>query len=140
MARAGQFPAITGRLSARAGTPAIATGLQAGWALVLLWSGTFDQLILYAGIGLSAASILSVAAVYVLRVRRPELPRPFLVPGYPWTPAFFLIVNLALTGVVCSEEPRIAAYSILSILSGLPVYLLMSRASRRKTRAIEAGR
>ncbi|WP_435007321.1 APC family permease [Tundrisphaera lichenicola] len=139
MARAGHFPEIVGRLSRRTGTPAIATGLQAGWGLVLLWSGTFNQIILYAGIGLSVASILSVAAVYVLRMRQPELPRPFLVPGYPWTPAFYVVVNLALTIAVFAEEPRIATYSMLSIISGLPVYLLMAHSRRRQNRAIDNG-
>jgi basic amino acid/polyamine antiporter, APA family len=131
MARAGHFPRIAGRLSTRAGTPVIATGLQAGWALVLLWSGTFDQIILYAGIGLSMASILSIAAVYVLRVRQPHLPRPFLVPGYPWVPAFYLLVNSALTIAVFAEEPWVATCSVLSILTGLPVFAVMAHARPR---------
>ena len=96
--------------------------LQAGWGLVLLWTGSFDQLVLYAGLGLSLASMLSVAAVYVLRVRQPDLSRPFRVPGYPWVPAFYLVANLALAAAVFAQEPRIAAWSVLSILSGLPVH------------------
>jgi basic amino acid/polyamine antiporter, APA family len=132
MARAGHFPRIAGRLSPRTGTPVIATGLQAGWAVVLLWSGKFGQIILYAGIGLSLASMLSVAAVYVLRVRRPDLPRPFLVPGYPWVPAFYLIANLALTVAVFAEEPLVATCSVLSIMTGLPVFAIMTHAHRRK--------
>ena len=82
MARAGQFPSIAGRLSPRTGTPVVATLLQAGWALVLLWTGSFNQIILYTGVGLSLASLFSVGAVYVLRIQKPDLPRPFLVPGY----------------------------------------------------------
>jgi basic amino acid/polyamine antiporter, APA family len=126
MARAGQFPRIAGRLSSRTGTPLVATMLQAGWALVLLWSGSFDQIVLYAGVGLSLTSLLSVGAVYVLRVRRSNLPRPFLVPGYPWVPAVYLIATAALVVAVFIEEPRIGTCSVLSILSGLPVYAIMS--------------
>ncbi len=122
MARAGQFPRVAGRLSPRTGTPVMATMLQAGWALVLLWTGTFDQIVLYAGVGLSLASLLSVGAVYVLRVHRPDLPRPFLVPGYPWVPAIYLTATTALIVAVFIEQPWIAACSVLSILSGLPVY------------------
>jgi APA family basic amino acid/polyamine antiporter len=131
MARAGQFPAIAGRLSDRTGTPVVATALQAGWGVVLLWSGTFRQLVLFAGVGLSIASMLSVAAVYVLRVRQPDLPRPFFVPGYPWVPAFYLAANAALTVAVFAEEAKVAALSILAILSGLPVYFAMARTSRK---------
>ena len=131
MARAGQFPRIAGRLSPRTGTPVVATILQAGWGLVLLWTGSFNQLVLYAGVGLSLASLLSVGAVYVLRVRRPDLPRPFRVPGYPFTPAVYLFATAALVVAVFAEEPFVASCSLLSILSGLPVYAIMTARRRR---------
>ncbi len=130
MARAGHFPAIAGRLSGRSGTPAVATWLQAGWGLVLLWTGSFEAIVVYIGVGLSLSSMLSVGAVYVLRARRPDLPRPFRVPGYPWTPAVYIVANAALTIAAFVEESRISLLSILSILTGLPVYALM--ASGRK--------
>ncbi len=134
MARAGQFPAFAGRLDPRTGGPRVATILQGGWALVLLWSGSFDAIVLYTGIGLSLNSLLSVAAVYVLRWRQPNLPRPFRVPGYPWVPAVYLVATAALSLAVFDEEPRIAAYSVLSILTGLPVFALMSLAGRSRGR------
>jgi basic amino acid/polyamine antiporter, APA family len=135
MARAGQFPRFFGRVSPRTGTPLLATMLQAGWAVVLLWSGSFGQIVLYAGVGLSLASLLSVGAVYVLRVRQPDLPRPFLVPGYPWVPAIYLVATAALIVAVFAEEPRISLYSILTIFSGLPVYALMKRGKPRSSAA-----
>jgi APA family basic amino acid/polyamine antiporter len=134
MARAGQFPAIAGRLSARTGTPLVATALQAGWGLVLLWTGSFEAIVLYAGGGLSLASLLSVAAVYVLRVRRPDLPRPFRVPGYPWVPAIYLVATAALIVAVFAQEPWIAACTLLSILSGLPVHAFVCRRAEPRTR------
>jgi basic amino acid/polyamine antiporter, APA family len=126
MARAGQFPSFAGRLSPRTEAPVVATMLQAGWALVLLWSGSFEQIVLYTGVGLSLASLLSVGAVYVLRVRRSDLHRPFLVPGYPGVPAVYLVATTALIVAVFWEEPWISLCSVLSILSGLPVYAFMS--------------
>src|SRR5262249_35018710 len=80
MARAGQFPAIAGRLSTVTGTPTVATVLQVGWAIVLLWSGQFESIVLYSGVGLALFSMLTVSAIYVLRRDRPDLPRPFLTP------------------------------------------------------------
>jgi len=127
MARAGHFPAVAGRLSERAGTPVVATALQAGWALVLLWSGSFETIVLYAGVGLSLTSMGSVAAVYVLRATRPDLPRPFRVPGYPWIPAAYLAANIALIAAVATQEPRIAALSLLSVAAGVPVHALTTR-------------
>ena len=91
MARAGHFPAIAGRLTARSRTPAVATLLQVAWALVLLWTGSFESIVIYAGVGLALFSMLAVSSIYVLRWTRPDLPRPFRTPGYPIVPAIFLI-------------------------------------------------
>ena len=91
MARSGQFPSIAARLRPGAGTPAVATMLQAGVALVLLWTGSFENLIIFAGVGLSLFSMLAVSSIYILRSRRPLLHWPFLAPGYPATPAVFLV-------------------------------------------------
>ncbi len=90
MAQAGHFPAIAGRLSARSRTPAVATALQVAWALVLLWTGSFESIVIYASVGLALFSMLTVSSIYVLRRTRPDLPRPFRTPGYPLVPAVFL--------------------------------------------------
>ena len=75
MARAGQFPEVAGRVSAR-GAPAIATALQVAWSLILLWTASFERILLYSGVGLAIFSMLTVSAIYVLRRRQPDLPAP----------------------------------------------------------------
>jgi APA family basic amino acid/polyamine antiporter len=131
MARAGQFPEVAGRLSAR-GTPAVATVLQVGWSLVLLWTASFERILLYSGVGLAVFSMLTVAAVYVLRRRRPDLPRPFRTPGYPLVPAVFLVGTGLLTAAVCYERPVVSSISLLSIAAGVPVYYLWAAGARRR--------
>jgi APA family basic amino acid/polyamine antiporter len=135
MARAGHFPAIAGRLSARSGTPAVATALQVAWALVLLWTGSFESLVIYAGVGLALFSMLAVSSVYVLRRTRPDLPRPFRTPGYPVVPAIFLSVTALLTLAAFVQRPWISLYSLVSILAGLPVYYLWVRPHHAAARA-----
>ena len=127
MARAGQFPAIAGRLSSRTETPTTATVLQVAWALVLLWSGSFESIVIYASVGLALFSMLSVSSVYMLRYKRPDLHRPFRTPGYPVTPAVFLIVTAALTVAAFVSRPEVSTYSLLSIAAGVPVYYLWTR-------------
>jgi APA family basic amino acid/polyamine antiporter len=127
MARAGQFPAIAGRLSPRWGTPVMATALQSAWAIVLIWSGTLERILTYAGLGLAIFSMVTVAAVYVLRWRRPDLPRPFRTPGYPVVPAIYLLGTAVLVVAVVRDRPDVSAYSIGSILAGVPVYYLWRR-------------
>ena len=128
MARAGQFPEVAGRLSAR-GAPAVATALQVVWSLVLLWTASFERILLYSGVGLAIFSMLTVSAVYVLRRRRPDLPRPFRTPGYPLVPAVYLAGTGLLTAAVFYERPVVSLVSLLSIAAGVPVYYL--RKSRR---------
>src|SRR5207302_526525 len=86
MARAGQFPAAAGRLSGVGRTPATATAMLAACALAMLWTGTAEGIIVYAGVGLAILSMLSVGSLFVLRWRQPDLPRPFRTPGYPVVP------------------------------------------------------
>jgi len=123
MARAGQFPfpGVTGRISAR-GAPVVATGLQVGWALILLWTASFEHILQYSGFGLAIFSMLTVSSVYVLRWRRPDLPRPFRTPGYPLTPAVFLVGTGLLTAAVYHEHREVATYTLMSILAGVPLY------------------
>ena len=122
MARAGQFPAFAGKLWLRTKTPAIATILQVGWALLLLWTGTFKDILDYASIGLAMFGMLTVAAIFPLRIRRPDLARPFVCPLYPWVPLGYLIPTFALTAAAFSQAPKAALLALGSILMGVPVY------------------
>jgi basic amino acid/polyamine antiporter, APA family len=131
MARAGHFPAIAGQLTKRSRTPAIATALQVAWALVLLWTGSFESIVIYAGVGLALFSMLTVSSIYVLRWTRPDLPRPFRTPGYPVVPAIFLTVTTVLTVAAFVQRPKPSLYSLLSILAGVPVYYFWLRPRRQ---------
>jgi basic amino acid/polyamine antiporter, APA family len=130
MAKAGQFPSIAARLSRGAGTPVVATVLQTGVALLLLWTGSFENLIIYAGFGLSIFASLAVSSIYVLRWKRPEMHRPFRTPGYPVTPAVFLVVTGLLTVATAREHPRVSLYAVLSILAGIPFYCIWQGKNR----------
>jgi APA family basic amino acid/polyamine antiporter len=127
MARAGHFPSIAGRLSPRTQAPALATFAQVAWALALLWSGSFENIVIYASVGLALFSMLAVASVIFLRHSRPDLPRPFRTPGYPATPAIFLAGTALLTVAAFQERPAASIYSLLTILAGVPVYYLLFR-------------
>jgi len=135
MAEAGQFPAVAARLTRRAQTPAIATVFQTAVALLLLWTGTFEGILWYASVGLSIFSMFAISSIYVLRWRRPDLKRPFRTPGYPVTPAVYLIVTSLLAAAAFYKEPRVSLYSLLSILAGVPIYYLWRAAARSKAGA-----
>src|SRR5262249_27455976 len=104
--------------------------LQVGWALALLWLGTFEKILIYASVGLALFSMLAVSTVLVLRHTRPDLHRPFRTPGYPVVPAVFLIGTALLTTAAFIERPWPSLYSLATILAGIPVYYLMMRPKR----------
>ena len=137
MAQAGQFPAFAGRLTKKSGTPAVATALQVSVSLAVLWSGSFEGLLVYASVGLAIFSMLTISAIYVLRIRRPDLPRPFRTPGYPVTPAIFLIFTALLTLAAFSQRARVSTYTLLTIVAGIPVYYLWQFALRKSPATVD---
>lgn len=124
MARAGQFPSIAARLSSRAETPVIATAFQVAASLVLLWTGSFVWILTYASVGLSLFSILAMSSIFMLRIKRPDMPRPFRTPGYPVTPIVYLVLTLLLLGAAFVSKPDVSTISLVSMLAGIPVYYL----------------
>jgi APA family basic amino acid/polyamine antiporter len=118
-------------LSPRFGTPVAATVLQVVWALVLLWTASFEKLLVYSGLGLAVFSMLTVSAVFVLRWRRPDLSRPFQTPGYPFVPLFYLISTGMLVVAVLRERPTEGWAAVATVLVGIPVYLLWGLLARR---------
>ena len=122
MAEDGLFPKIIARVDERTGAPtgAILLGAVLGVIFVLIRKFTelADQFI----IGIWPFYALAVAAVFVLRQRRPDLVRPYRTVGYPVVPLLFLFASLFLLGNYLVSEPASFALDIGVILTGLPVY------------------
>jgi APA family basic amino acid/polyamine antiporter len=133
MARDGLFFAPLGRLHPRVGAPVNALAVQAVIAVAELVSGSFDQLLTFAMFAIMAFSTLAVVAVFVLRVRRPDAPRPFRVPGYPLVPALFVVVNAWVLWSVLQYKPLAAAEGLAIVATGVPAYAFL----RKKTRSEE---
>jgi basic amino acid/polyamine antiporter, APA family len=136
MAEAGQFPAMAAQLTRKASTPATATAIQLVVTLILLWIGSVESIILYAGVGLSIFSMLAMSSIFVLRRTRPDLPRPFRTPGYPITPALYLVLTGMMTLAAFAQRPQVSSYALLSILAGVPFYYFWQMTGGRTSRAI----
>ncbi len=122
MARDGLFPSAAGRVNPRTGALTTATLIQTVCTLVLLLSSTLREILTYVGVGLSVSSFFVILAVFVLRVRRPEMVRPFRTPGYPVVPLVFLACVAWMIVFAFVREPVWSAISIGIILLGIPVY------------------
>lgn len=109
------------------GTPAIAIIASCLWAAVLALSGTFNQLLTYVVFIGWMFYALGAAAVIALRRKKPDAPRPFRVPGYPLTPALFVLAAAAIVGNQIISEPGQAAIGLAMVALGVPAYLLWKR-------------
>ena len=126
MARDGHFFSGLARLN-RAAVPANALRLQAAWASVLVLSGTYSQLLRYVVSADLLLYVLLVLAVLALRRLRPDLPRPFPAPGYPWLQLGYAAAGLSLIAVLLARDPRPTWPGYLFLASGVPVYFLWRR-------------
>lgn len=124
MAEEGLFFKVFGTISERYRAPLFAIVVQGIWASCLTLLGTFQELFTYVIFTAWIFYGLAVAAVIVLRIRRPDLARPFKAPGYPWMPALFTLAALGITLSAVVSSPLHALFGIGLILTGLPVYAL----------------
>lgn len=122
MARDNLFFRAAGRLHPEHKTPAVALVLQAGWTSVLCLSGTYSQILDYVMFAAVFFYMLTGISLFVLRARRPSVPRPVRAFGYPWLPAIYV----AATGLFCAnllfKKPQFTWPGLLIVALGVPVY------------------
>ncbi|MCE2943089.1 MAG: APC family permease [Gemmatimonadota bacterium] len=131
MARDGVFFRRLSEIHPRFGTPAVAIVSSCAWAAVLAATGTFEQLLTYVVFIGWIFYGLGAAAVIALRRSRPAAERPFRVPGYPVTPALFVLAAAVIVGNTILEQPSRSLLGLCVVLLGLPAYAAWTRAARR---------
>lgn len=121
----GVFFRVAGRLHPRWQSPNIALAMLAGWACVLAFSGTFDQLLNYSTVGdwLGYAAVVATLFWY----RRTGEVAPFRTPWFPLLPLLFLAAVLWVVAVTVWMRPADAGIGALITLAGLPVYYIWKR-------------
>ena len=128
LAKDGFLPASAARLNG-AGVPGVALALQAAWAVCLVLSGTYSDLLRYVVSVEFVVLVLLVAAVPVLRRRRPDAPRPYRAWGHPVTTGLFLAAAGVVVAVLAVASPRTTWPGYGLVLLGVPVYFLRRKAA-----------
>ncbi len=131
MARDGVFFRQAGTLSA-AGVPAWALVAQAIWTSVLCLTGTYGQLLDYVIFAALVFYALTTCGLFVLRVRRPDVPRPYRAIGYPVLPALYVVLaaSVALILLIADKTRAQALSGLVVVLLGVPVYFMTSTLRR----------
>jgi len=129
MAKDGLFFQSCGRLNGY-GVPAVGIWLQCAWAIVLIFSGGYSDLLDYIIFAALFFYILTVSAVFVLRHTKPDAPRPYQAWGYPVIPALYIVVCAVIMLSLLVAKPKYSWPSFLIVLTGIPVYFLWRRMNR----------
>jgi basic amino acid/polyamine antiporter, APA family len=132
MADDGLFFETIARVHPRYKTPYVAIVLAALLGMALVFSRTFEALTDTFVLAIWPFYALGVAAIFRLRRRRPDLPRPYRAIGYPIVPAIFV---LAVAGFVLNaliNQPLSTSITFALILSGAPVYYFVFRDRARR--------
>lgn len=127
MAREGLFFSWFTRVHPRFRTPSRTIATLTIWGMVWSLVGNFMEIVLAVMYVLFVFYVLSVIAVFILRRKYPDEPRPFKVWGYPVTPLVFIVVSLGYIVSTVVFNFMDALPGILVLLLGVPVYLLWFR-------------
>jgi len=111
----------------RRGSPVYAILLQSSFALILAVTSTFNAILIYVGFTLTLFAFVTVLGVFVLRVKKPGIKRPFKMWGYPVTPAFYLVLNGWMLCYLLIQRPFPSVVGLLTVGSALLLYGLLAR-------------
>jgi APA family basic amino acid/polyamine antiporter len=105
-------------------TPRFSLWIQAFWTFALAMSGTYSQLLDYVIVAALLFYALTMAGVFVLRRRRPEMDRPYRAVGYPLLTALYIVFAAWVMIALVIYKPAFTLRGLLIVLTGVPVYYL----------------
>jgi len=131
MSKDGLFFKSVGKLHPKYKTPVAGLLVQMVWTVILCVSGSYGQLLDYIIFAELLFYILTIVGLFVLRVKRPDLPRPYKALGYPVLPALYIVLAAWISVVLLRYKPQYTWPGLVLVILGIPVYLFWSR--RQKT-------
>jgi basic amino acid/polyamine antiporter, APA family len=130
MAQDGIFFTRMANVHQRWRTPAFSLIAQGVWAALLALSGGYDKLYTFVMYGMVLSYTLTVIGLFILRRKRPDIPRPYRCTGYPWIPALYVLIAAAWTLNIIVIRPKEALAGTIIMLIGVPGYLYWKKQQR----------
>ncbi len=107
--------------------PAWGLWIQCIWASILCLSGRYGDLLDFVVMAVLIFYILTIAGIFILRKKRPELPRTYKAFGYPVLPALYILLALTICIGLLIYKTTYAGIGVGIILVGIPVYYLIQK-------------
>ena len=131
MAKDGLFFKKVGSLNSK-GVPAFALIVQGVWSVLLCLSGTYGNLLDYVIFAVLLFFTLTILAIFILRKKRPDIPRPYKAFGYPIIPALYIITTFVIMVILLIYKPNYTFPGLGIVLLGIPVFYLWRRFSKNQ--------
>lgn len=126
MAKDGLFFKKAGELN-RFEVPAWGLWIQCIWASVLCLSGKYGDLLDYVVMAVLIFYILTILGIFILRKKRPDLPRTYKAFGYPILPGLYILTATTICGGLLVYKTEYTVPGVLIILAGIPIYYWVNR-------------
>ena len=109
------------------GVPANSLTMQCIWACLLCFTGTYGDLLNYIMFAVMLFYILTISGLFVLRVKKPEMERPYKAFGYPIIPAVYILLASMVALNMLIYQSKFSIYGLIIILSGIPIYYFIKK-------------
>ena len=124
MAKQGYFFQFAAKIHSRFGVPSASVVLQGSLAVIMVLSGTFEQILIYMGFSLGIFPIIAVLGVVKLRQSGKSVLK---LPGYPFVQIIFIAAWILMLVLSYLERPVESFVAILTVFSGIPFYYWFKR-------------
>lgn len=135
MARDGLFFKKVGEIN-KNGVPGFAIAIQGVWSILLCMSGTYSNLLDYVIFAVLLFFVLTILAIFILRVKRPDIPRPYKTVGYPVIPALYILITAFIMIILLIYKPKYTFPGLAIVFLGIPVYYIWKKFSRHNPETV----
>ncbi|NMC39654.1 MAG: amino acid permease [Bacteroidales bacterium] len=130
MARDGLFFRKIGQLNSKR-VPGLSITVQGIWSVILCLSGTYSNLLDYVIFAVLLFFALTILAIFILRRKQPDIPRPYKAFGYPLIPSLYIITTTVIMIILLIFKPVYTFPGLGIVLLGIPVFFIWDH-NRRK--------
>ena len=135
MARDGLFFKKVGEINKK-GVPGFAIAVQGVWSVLLCLSGTYSNLLDYVIFAVLIFFSLTILAIFILRAKRPDIPRPYKALGYPVIPVIYILTTTFIMVILLIYKPNYTFPGLIIVLLGIPVFYIWRKFSKNKNKNV----
>jgi APA family basic amino acid/polyamine antiporter len=122
----------------RHGVPGFAIIMQGIWSVLLCLSGTYSDLLDYVIFAVLLFFAITILAIFVLRRKRPDIPRPYKAFGYPFIPALYIFATVFIMIILLIYKPTYTFPGLIIVLLGIPVYFIWRKYNKNNGEVSDA--